>query len=434
MAPRDDRPPDTATPAPRAPEPAEAAKSATATPAKAADMPDTATATTTDTATTATGKSTTLGGRKLLRRLMIGAIALVGPVAALALGLFLYLTGGRYVATDNAYVKSAKIAVSADISGRVVDVAVSENETVTPGTVLFRIDPAPFRIALDEAEARLLAACQDVEALRAAYRGNIAALERAKGDVAFHEQQVARQRGLSTKRLVSDSSYDAAKRALRNAHDDVKVAEQALAEARAKLAGNPDIAVADHPSVKAAKAARNRAALDLARTEVKATVAGIVTNFDLQPGEYVETGDVVFSLVGTDETWVHANYKETELTHVRVGQPATVAVDTYPGRVFEGRVVGISPATGAEFALLPPQNATGNWVKVVQRLTVRIRLDQPATDNAGQSTAPGDVAPPARLRAGMSAHVEIDTGHQRRLTGLLGPLSDWLTPVAEARP
>ena len=405
MAPRDDRPPDSATPGPHPTDTAEAAKSATAAPAKAADKPDTATT------TTASETSSTTGGRKLLRRLMIGAIALVGPAAAIALGLFLYLTGGRYIATDNAYVKSAKIAISADISGRVVDVAVSENETVTPGTVLFRIDPAPFRIALDEAEARLLAACQDVEALRAAYRGNIAALERAKGDVAFHEQQVARQRGLSTKRLVSDSSYDAAKRALRNAHDDVKVAEQALAEARAKLAGNPDIAVADHPSVKAAKAARNRAALDLARTEVKATVAGIVTNFDLQPGEYVETGDVVFSLVGTDETWVHANYKETELTHVRVGQPATVAVDTYPGHVFEGRVVGISPATGAEFALLPPQNATGNWVKVVQRLSVRLRFKQIG------------VEPP--LRAGMSAIVAIDTRHKRKLGGFANAVVEW---------
>ena len=422
MAPRDDQATDHPTTSRNTSQtPAEPSKSAAAPSEHEAGPP-----------ATAAEKSDAIGSRKLLSRLMIGVIALAGPAAALALGLYLYLAGGRHVATDNAYVKSAKIAVSADVSGRVVDVAVRENETVTPETVLFRIDPAPFRIALDEADARLLAARQDVEALRAAYRGNIAALERAKGDVAFHEQQVARQRGLSTKRLVSDSSYEAAKRALRNAHDDVKVAEQALAEARAKLAGNPDIAVADHPSVKAAEAARNRAALDLARTEVKATVAGIVTNFDLQPGEYVETGDVVFSLVGTDETWVHANYKETELTHVRVGQPAIVAVDTYPDRIFKGRVVGISPATGAEFALLPPQNATGNWVKVVQRLTVRIRLDEPATENADQST--GEALPPARLRAGMSAHVEIDTGHQRRLTGLFGPLADWLTPVAEARP
>ena len=170
------------------------------------------------------------------------------------------------------------------------------------------------------------------------------------------------------------------------------------------------------------------------RTDVKAAVAGVVTNFDLQAGEYVEAGNVVFSLVGTDDTWVHANYKETELTHVSVGQGATVTVDTYPGHVFEGRVAGISPATGAEFALLPPQNATGNWVKVVQRLTVRIRLADPATDATSNEAQESATLPP-RLRAGMSAHVEIDTGHQRRLTGLLEPFADWFTPSsATARP
>ncbi len=448
MAPRDDQPMDTApSPKPTALKPAASLSEANS------DVSAVTKPAAQDVAANQPPPAAAPHKRHLARRVMIAAIALIGPIAAILLGLYLYLAGGRIVATDNAYIKSAKIAVSPDVSGPVTDVSIAENQIVTPGTLLFRVDPAPFRIALDEAEARLLAARQDVEALRAAYRGNQAALERAKADVAFHEEQVARQQGLSDKRLVSETIFDAAKRALRNAQDDVKVAEQARAEALAKLAGNPAIAVDDHPAVRAAVAVRNRAALELARTEVKATVAGIVTNFDLQPGEYVEAGNAVFSLVGIDDIWVHANYKETELTHVRVGQPATVTVDTYPGHTFEGRVAGISPATGAEFALLPPQNATGNWVKVVQRLTVRIRLDVPnqapsqapsqapaskpaaaAASAATTAPAPQDQTPPPHLRAGMSAHVEIDTGHQRRLSGLLGPLGDWLTPTAEARP
>jgi len=447
MAPRDnhDHPPeDTATPAAPAEDktdqPAKpsgsvpAARDATSEPAN----PDAAKAATPDTVAAASTAPATPaapvarhGRRLVLRRVMMGVIALLGPLAALALGLYIYLAGGRYMVTDNAYVKSAKIAVSSDVTGRVVAVFVGENKTVQPGDVLFQVDPEPFRIALAEAEAGVLAARQDVEALRAAYHRNVAAFERARADIAYHQEQVARQAGLSNKRLISDSSFDAAKRALRNAQDDVKVAEQARAEALAKLAGNPAIAVDDHPAVRAAVAARDRAALNLARTAVKATVTGIVTNFDLQPGEYVEAGNVVFSLVDARDIWIHANYKETELTHVRVGQPATVAVDTYPGHVFAGRVAGISPATGAEFALLPPQNATGNWVKVVQRLTVRIRLDEPAT--ALTADAPG-AEPPPRLRAGMSAHVEIDTGHQRRLSAFIGPLGNWISPVAEARP
>ncbi len=317
MAPRDDQPAETNSSAQSAPLKPAASVSEAKSNASAVTKPRAQ-----DVATDEALPDATPHKRHLARRAMIAAIASIGPIAAILLGLYLYLAGGRIVATDNAYIKSAKIAVSPDVSGPVVDVSISENEIVTPGMLLFRVDPAPFRIALDEAEARLLAARQDVEALRAAYRGNAAALERAKGDVAFHEEQVARQKGLSDKRLVSDTIFDAAKRALRNAQDDVKVAEQARAEALAKLAGNPAIAVDDHPAVRAAVAVRNRAALELARTKVTATVAGIVTNFDLQPGEYVEAGNAVFSLVGTDDIWVHANYKETELTHVRIGQPA----------------------------------------------------------------------------------------------------------------
>lgn len=350
---------------------------------------------------------------KLRRYFFISLIGLLGPLAALALGVYIYLAGGRYVSTDNAYVKSAKIVVSANVAGRVTEVAVRENQTVSPGDLLFGVDPAPFRIAQARAKARLLSARQGVEALRAAYQQQVASLTRAQGEVVYYRQQLARQKKLSRRNLVSGLNLDTAVRNLRDAEDQVKVTEQGLAAARAKLGGDPAIPVDRHPDVQEAKALFDQAALDLAQTAVRATMRGVVTNFDLQPGEYVKIGNPIFSLVAADNTWVHANYKETELTHVRVGQRATISIDTYPDREFEATVSGISPATGAEFAVLPPQNATGNWVKVVQRLTVRLRISEPGGE------------PNPILRAGMSAIVTIDTGHKRRLPGMFAGLADW---------
>ena len=361
----------------------------------------------------ATVTATAVPASRLRRYFVITLIGLLGPLAARALGVYIYLAGGRYVSTDNAYVKSAKIVVSANVAGRVTEVAVRENQTVSPGDLLFGVDPAPFRIAQARAKARLLSARQGVEALRAAYQQQVASLTRAQGEVTYHRQQLARQKKLSRKNLVSGLNLDAAVRNLRDAEDQVKVTEQGLAAARAKHGGDPAIPVDRHPDVLEAKALFDQAALDLAQTAVRATMRGVVTNFDLQPGEYVKIGNPIFSLVGADNTWVHANYKETELTHVRVGQRATISIDTYPDQKFEATVSGISPATGAEFAVLPPQNATGNWVKVVQRLTVRLRI-----------SAPGGEPSPI-LRAGMSAIVTIDTGHKRRLPGVFAGLADW---------
>lgn len=344
----------------------------------------------------------------------IAALALLGPLAALALGIYVYLAGGRYVVTDNAYVKSAKIAVSPDISGRVTHVAVEENQQVQPGALLFRVERAPYKIALERAKAQVLAAQQAVEALRAAHRQKQASLVRSQGEVEHHTRMLKRQQRLARKKLVSGLNLDTAKRNLRDAKDRVKVTEQELAQAAAKLGGDPKIKTGAHPRVLEAVALQEQAALELQRTEIRASMAGVVTNFDLQEGEYVTAGRPVFSLVGIDRTWVHANYKETELTHVRVGQRATISVDTFPNRTFLATVAGISPATGAEFALLPPQNSTGNWVKVVQRLTVRLDLDESAPDSRDAGV---------RLRAGMSAHVEIDTEYQRKLSGLFATIA-----------
>ena len=338
-------------------------------------------------------------------------LALIGPVAAALVGFYIYFIGGRYVSTDNAYVKSAKIAVSADISGRVVAVSAQENQQLQKGAPLFQIDPEPFRIALEQAEARLMSARHEIEAQRALYKQKLAELKLAEGDVAFYKRQHERQQTLNKRGFASGTNLDTADRNLRNAQDRIGAIMQDIAQARAKLGGDADISVDKQPAVLEAKAQRDKAALDLKHTDVFAPAAGIVTNFDLQPGEYLEAGKVVFSIIGSGEIWVHANYKETKLTDVRVGQKALIHIDAYPNDVREAVVASISPATGAEFALLPPQNATGNWVKVVQRLPVRLELKEPLRD--------------PQLRAGMSVVVEIDTERQRDVPDFAQSAMNW---------
>jgi membrane fusion protein, multidrug efflux system len=364
-----------------------------------------------------TGSALWYNLRPSRRSLSILLIALLGPLAAVAVGSYYYFASVRYVWTDNAYVKADKIAVSADIDGRVVEVFVETDQVVARGTLLFRIDPQPFKIALDRADAQLAAAIQEARSVRALYDQKVARLKLAEGDLAFHQQHYDRQDTLTKSGVVSRSGMDTAERALRNARDQIAIAEQEIAEVRARLGGDRDQSAEALPSVREARAARDRAALDLARTEVKAPVAGVVTNFDLQPGEYVNAGHVVFSLVGTENVWVQANFKETDLTNVKAGQRATIRVDMYPGRPLSAVVSSISPATGAEFALLPPQNATGNWVKVVQRLPVRLRID--AVD-----------AP--TLRAGMSVVVRIDTEHRRSVPAWAQGFLGWADAVSEA--
>lgn len=342
------------------------------------------------------------------RALSITAVSIIGPLLAVSFGLYLYLSGGRYVSTDNAYIKSEKIAVSPDISGRVSAVFVNANQVVKPGEVLFRIDPEPFQIAVDQARAGLIAARQEGEALKSLYRQKVAEIERAKVDLQFLERRFTRQSQLKSKAIASQSTFETADQNLQSARMQLGALEQDKAQVIAKLGGNLDTPIANLPGVMTAAAALRSAELNLRRTEVRASLDGIVTNFDLQQGEYVEEGKAVFSIVGTRELWVQANYRETDLSNMRVGQSATIRVDAYPSEERTAHIESIDPATGAEFALLPPQNATGNWVKVVQRLPVRLRLDEPLRD------------PP--LRAGMSAVVTVDTKHERSLGGLM----DWI--------
>jgi len=345
------------------------------------------------------------------RFLVTVLVALVGPFAALGAGAYLYLATGRVVTTDNAYVKADKIAISADISGRVVDVMVQADETVARGQALFRIDPELYRLAVERAEAELDQTRARVEAMRAEFLEARSEMKEAEDRVQFFEAQRARQKQLADKGVGRAFVFEEAGSNADAARSRVTVAQQKMQRTLAQLGGDPTIATAAHPLVRERIAARDRARVELERTTVRAPAAGIVTNFDLQTGEYVAVGTVVFSLVGTEDIWVQANFKETELTNIGVGQSAVVHVDTYPDRIWSARVTSISPATGSEFAILPPQNATGNWVKVVQRLPVRLRLEP----------APG--SPP--LRAGMSVIVDIDTGRDRPLPRWAKGLLTW---------
>ena len=352
-------------------------------------------------ATASSRRSRRLSLQRPTRFATIVLIALVGPVTAAVTGGYLYLASGRVVSTDNAYVKSDKIVIAADISGRVSEVLVRADEAVGRGAVLFRIDPEPHKLALDQAEAELDQARARVEAMRAEYREAKSELKETEDRVNFFDAQRRRQKRLADKGVGRAFFLEEATANADAAHTRVTMASQKMRRALAQLGGDPDIATEAHPLVREKVATRDRAHIDLEHTVVRAPAAGIVTNFDLHPGEYVGIGTVAFSLVGTEEIWVQANYKETDLTRVAVGQRATVHVDTYPDVEWTGRVVSIGGATGAEFAILPPQNATGNWVKVVQRLPVRIGLDH----------TPGR----PMLRAGMSVVAYVDTEYQRPL-------------------
>lgn len=322
-------------------------------------------------------------------------------------GSYVWVTGGRYQETENANLRQARVSVAADAAGRIVKVDVNDNQSVKKGDELFTIDPEPYRIALARAEAAVAGARLNVEQLRAAYNQAMSQERVASSEGDYLQSQFDRATDLSKKGISAKSSLDEARNDLDKARQQQAVAEQGIASAKAALGGDPDIATDQHPTVLAALAARDQAAYELAQTTVRAPADGIVyqaSSFKI--GQFVSIGTPLFALVETGDTWIDANFKETQLTHMKPGQKAEVVLDTYPGRTFEATVDAIGAGTGAEFSLLPAQNATGNWVKVTQRIPVRIKLTNEEAKLA--------------LRTGMSATVSVDTGVSRGLPHIFG--------------
>ncbi|MGN6469538.1 MAG: HlyD family efflux transporter periplasmic adaptor subunit [Rhizobiaceae bacterium] len=347
---------------------------------------------------------TSLPPKKRKRRLLRLVLMLSVPLLLAAGGAYFWLTGGRYIETDNAYVKQTMAAISSDVAGKIIEVDVRENQKVKAGDVLFKIDPEPFRIAVDQADAALAKARLDVKQLKAAYETAEAKLKADQATAEIRHRELTRSSELAGKGFAAASALDESRLAAQQADAQVELSQKAVDAAAAALDGNPNAPIDSHPTVQAALAAKEQASLDLARTTVRAPKDGIVSQVDkLNVGQYVSEGTQMLSLVETSDTWIEANFKETQLTDVRPGQKAVVTVDTYPGLELEGKVASIGAATGSEFSLLPAQNATGNWVKVVQRIPVRIRVDEKGADI---------------LRAGMSSDVTVDTGKNRLERGI----------------
>jgi membrane fusion protein (multidrug efflux system) len=335
--------------------------------------------------------------RRLRLPLMIGGVAVVVLVAG-----FAYLSGGRYEATDDSYVRVAGVDVSSNLAGRVVEVDVRENQPVKAGQVLFKIDPAPYDIAIDQAQAQLANARQDVQGELATYNQRQVELKNAQNNAAYRERDRRREQALLAAGAISQAEYDQAAREADAARLQIGAAQQQLAAALANLGGVTAVDSSTHAAVREAAAQLSRAQLQKSWTVIRAPQDGRVTKVEqLQVGDYINAAAPVFHLVAP-RTWVEAAFKESQLKHMRVGQPATVTVDAYPGHKFEAVVESIAPGTDQTFSLLPAENATGNWVKVVQRLPVRLAFRRP---------------PPIELQGGLSAKVKVDTGYTRSLTG-----------------
>ncbi len=309
-----------------------------------------------------------------------------------------FIIGSPYVKTENAYTKAEIAAVSAQVSAPVTEIFVKENHIVREGDLLFRLDDEPFRIKSMEVEASLEDHRREVEALKSAYREKLIALDVAKSDAAFAEREFKRQSELASTRVVSEARFDRAQHDMNVARQKVTIVSQDLVGLLVALAGNPDLPVEQHPGVIEAQAKVTRAALDLARTEVRAPLDGYVSNVPNR-GDFIRAGFPALSIVATSDIWIEANFKETQLTFVEPGQPVKIKVDAFPGWEWDGYVESIASATGSEFSILPAQNSTGNWVIVVLRIPVRIRIEPRGDEPV--------------LGVGFSAHVSIDIGIRR---------------------
>jgi membrane fusion protein (multidrug efflux system) len=345
------------------------------------------------------------GSSRTQRKLIRWGLMAGGVLAVIIGGGAWWLSGGRWVDTDDAIVQADSMTVSTDVSGIVASIPVHEGEAVKKGQVLFTLDPEKFRIALDNAQADLAQTRLNIESEKADYQAAIRNADARRQQVNADQATYDRYASLVKSRAVTQQQTDDARYKLAGDQQALSAAEAQARAQLAKLDGNPDVKVEDMPSYKQAEARQDEAKREMDHSVVRAPYAGIVTQVSkLQLGMYLGASTAAFGLVSTDHVWVEAQPKETQLTYAKAGDHVEVSFDIYPGRTWNGSVQSIAPATDQNFSLLPAENSSGNWVKVVQRIPVRVRVD----------LKPGD--PP--LRAGMSADVDIDTGHTRSLSDL----------------
>jgi membrane fusion protein, multidrug efflux system len=344
------------------------------------------------------------GMRRYRRFLLLVVLPLVAAIA----GITFYLNGGRYVTTDDAYVGAQKVLITSDVSGKIISVTVKEGQQVSTGDTLFQIDPVPFQLAVAQARAKL----EDAKASHSNLVANVAlysqTLEIVNSGIALKQRDVERKNSLVKSQAGSQLDLDNSATALVTAQAQRQLVTQQRSNALNQLLGNPDLPLEQFPAYMQAKAALDDAQRNLDLTTVRAPMNGVATQVEqIQLGRFVMAGAPVFSIIDVANPWVDANPKESDFTYVAVGQTVTLDVDAFPNHVFKGTVGSLSPGTGAQFAILPPQNATGNFVKVVQRVPVRIYFDK--NDKFVR-----------KLKAGMSVYATIDTHHRRSLANLFG--------------
>jgi len=335
-------------------------------------------------------------GRKRLRMILLVGL----PALAVVIGLVIYLSGGRYISTDNAYVGAQKVLITPDISGKITHIAVREGQHVNSGDELFTLDREPFALALQQAKAKLDAARSNFNKLKANLKSLDTLADLANKNVDLKKRDTDRKSRLVNSQAGSQADLDTSMAAVVSAQLQAELAVQQRDSTLSQLLGDPDLPLEKFPEYAQAKAVLDNAQRDFDHTIVRAPMPGTATQVDnIQLGRFVSAGTPVFSVIDDQAPWVEANPKETDLTYLRVGQKATLDVDSFPDHTFTGTVIAVSPGTGAQFSILPPQNATGNWVKVVQRVPVRIAFDKSEDTHL--------------LRSGMSVNVEIDTGRSR---------------------